>query len=141
MVTRRLAKPRPVQGEQAPPRLPAEEPGAPLEFLHIDRQSRNGLRSIDQHGNAFSICEFGDCGNWIDRAQGVGDVGNGDKLRPSGDDSRLPWHELTGADAVYFVSGDEGALRRSRLARVVVGASRELRTLKAAAVPLDVKRG
>ena len=28
VVTRRLAKPRPVQGEQAPPRRPAEEPGS-----------------------------------------------------------------------------------------------------------------
>jgi ribokinase len=65
----------------------------------------------------------------------------GDKLRPSGDDSRLPWHELAGADAVYFVSGDEDALRRSRLARVLVGTSRELGTLKAAGVPLDVLVG
>src|SRR5262249_9510511 len=30
----------------------------------------------------------------------------GDKLRPSGADGRLPWHELDGMDAVYFVSGD-----------------------------------
>src|SRR5213080_2693787 len=27
----------------------------------------------------------------------------GEKLRPSGGDSRLPWHELEDVDAVYFV--------------------------------------
>src|SRR5204863_5505658 len=30
----------------------------------------------------------------------------GDKLGPSGGDSRLPWHELAATDAVFFVSGD-----------------------------------
>src|SRR3954454_24590052 len=30
----------------------------------------------------------------------------GDKLLPTGNDTRLPWHELAGADAVFFVSGD-----------------------------------
>jgi ribokinase len=61
----------------------------------------------------------------------------GDKLVPSGGDSRLPWQELAGADAVFFVSGDQEALHRGRLARVLVATSRELATLRTAAVELD----
>lgn len=65
----------------------------------------------------------------------------GDKLRPSGADSRLPWRELAGADAVYFVSGDEDAVHRARLGRVLVATSRELPPLKAASVALDALVG
>ena len=65
----------------------------------------------------------------------------GDKLRPLGGDSRLPWRDLAGLDAVYFVSGDEDALRHARLARVLVATARELRTLRAAGVQLDVLVG
>jgi ribokinase len=65
----------------------------------------------------------------------------GEKLRPSGGDSRLPWHELAGADGVYFVSGDEEALRSARAGRVLVATARELRTLQAAAVQLDALVG
>jgi len=65
----------------------------------------------------------------------------GEKLRPSGGDSRLPWHELQNMDAVYFVSGDEDALRAARQARVLVATARELRTLKGAAVRLDALVG
>lgn len=65
----------------------------------------------------------------------------GEKLRPSGGDSRLPWHELVGADAVYFVSGDADALRAARGARVLVATSRELPTLRSAGVRLDVLVG
>jgi ribokinase len=61
----------------------------------------------------------------------------GEKLRPSGGDSRLPWHELRHMDAVYFVSGDEDALRAAREAQVLVATARELRTLQSAAVQLD----
>ena len=44
MATRRLAKPRPVQGEQAPPRRPAEEPGKPQRRMVIlDRIRLTGL--------------------------------------------------------------------------------------------------
>ena len=60
----------------------------------------------------------------------------GEKLRPSGGDSRLPWHELREMDAVYFVSGDEEALRAARHARVLVATARELRTLQSASVRL-----
>jgi len=65
----------------------------------------------------------------------------GEKLRPSGRDARLPWHELAGADAVYFVSGDAEALRAARAARILVATSRELPTLRAAGVRLDVLVG
>ena len=65
----------------------------------------------------------------------------GQKLRPRGGDSRLPWRELAGLDAVYFVSGDADALRHARLARVLVATSRELETLREADVPLDALVG
>jgi ribokinase len=65
----------------------------------------------------------------------------GDKLVPSGGDSRLPWHELAGADAVFFVSGDVEALRAARRARTLVATSRELPTLRSARVELDVLVG
>jgi ribokinase len=65
----------------------------------------------------------------------------GEKLRPHGGDSRLPWHELAGADAVYFVAGDADALRLARAARLLVATARELPTLREAAVELDVLVG
>jgi ribokinase len=65
----------------------------------------------------------------------------GQKLRPRGGDSRLPWRELAGLDAVYFVSGDADALRHARLARVLVATSRELETLREADVQLDALVG
>jgi ribokinase len=65
----------------------------------------------------------------------------GGKLRPSGDEARLPWEELDDADAVFFVSGDAGALRASRRARILVATSRELATLKEAEVELDALVG
>jgi ribokinase len=65
----------------------------------------------------------------------------GEKLRPRGGDSRLPWHELAGVDAVYFVSGDPEAVHHARLARILVATSRELPTLREAGVELDVLVG
>jgi ribokinase len=65
----------------------------------------------------------------------------GEKLRPRGGDSRLPWRELAGADAVYFVSGDAEALRHSRSARVLVATARELATLREGGVELDALVG
>ncbi len=65
----------------------------------------------------------------------------GQKLRPSGGDSRLPWRELAGLDAVYFVSGDAEALHHARLARVLVASARELPTLREAGVQLDALVG
>src|SRR5919109_1534008 len=65
----------------------------------------------------------------------------GEKLRLRGGDSRLPWHELRGLDAAYFVSGDAEALHHARLARVLVATARELRTLRQAGVELDALVG
>src|ERR687888_76772 len=65
----------------------------------------------------------------------------GEKPRPRGGASRLPWRELSGLDAVYFVSGDGDALHHARLARVLVATSRELPTLRDARVQLDVLVG
>jgi ribokinase len=65
----------------------------------------------------------------------------GDKLRPRGGDSRLPWGELARVDAVYFVSGDAEALRHARTARVLVAAARELATVQEAGVQLDALVG
>src|SRR5438067_3100484 len=64
-----------------------------------------------------------------------------EKLRPRGGDSRLPWRELAGLDAVYFVSGDAEALHHARLARVLVASARELPTLREAGVALDALVG
>jgi ribokinase len=65
----------------------------------------------------------------------------GRKLRPRGHDDALPWHELRDADAVFFVAGDEDALRRARAARVLTATSRELEVLRRGAVELDALVG
>jgi ribokinase len=64
-----------------------------------------------------------------------------EKLRPRGGDSRLPWRELAGLDAVYFVSGDTDALQHARLARVLVATARELSTLRERGVAIDALVG
>jgi ribokinase len=60
----------------------------------------------------------------------------GERLGPSGDDP-LPWDELALADGVYFVSGDEGAVRAARWARVLVATARSLPALRRSGVHLD----
>lgn len=65
----------------------------------------------------------------------------GEKLRPRGGDSRLPWRELAGLDAVYFTSGDAEALHHARRARILVATARELGTVREAGVQLDVLVG
>jgi ribokinase len=65
----------------------------------------------------------------------------GDKLRPSGSDGRLPWEELAHADAAFFVSGDEAALRAARRAPFLAATAREIDTLRVAGVELDVLVG
>jgi len=65
----------------------------------------------------------------------------GEKLLPRGGDSRLPWRELAGLDAAYFVSGDAEALHHARLARILVATARELPTLREAGVQLDALVG
>ena len=56
----------------------------------------------------------------------------GEKLRP---DAPLPLH---GYDLVFFVSGTEAALREARAAAFLAATGRELPTLRAGAVPLDL---
>lgn len=65
----------------------------------------------------------------------------GGKLRPHGSDGELPWEELTSAAAVYFVSGDGGALRRAREAPILVATARELPTLRGSGIGLDALVG
>ena len=65
----------------------------------------------------------------------------GEKQLPSGEDGSLPWEQLGRCDAVYFVSGDIAALRAARHCPVLVATSRELTTLRRAAVPVDVLVG
>jgi ribokinase len=65
----------------------------------------------------------------------------GDKLLPRGGDTRLPWAELAGMDAVYFVSGDVAALRYARQASLLVATARELPTLVRGGVRLDALVG
>jgi ribokinase len=60
----------------------------------------------------------------------------GEKLHPHAGDP-LPWDELADTDAVYFTSGDVGALEQARRARILVATARELATLRAARVRLD----
>lgn len=64
----------------------------------------------------------------------------GDKLRPSASED-LPWEELAEMDAVFFVSGDAGAARAARAARVLCATPRELAILAAAGVELDALVG
>jgi ribokinase len=60
----------------------------------------------------------------------------GSRLGPSGDDP-LPWTELEQTDCVYATAGDAAALRNARRARKVVGAARDLPSLREAGIELD----
>lgn len=61
-------------------------------------------------------------------------IGN---LKPGGLDTSLPWDKLASMDAVYFVSGDETALKLARQAKVLVSTARILPVLKSAGIQLD----
>lgn len=65
----------------------------------------------------------------------------GPKLRPRGNDDRLPWHELARMDAVFFTAGDVDALRHARRARVLTATARDLDMLRKAGVELDALIG
>src|SRR4051812_39577824 len=56
-------------------------------------------------------------------------------------DDHLPWDDLSSFDAVYFVAGDEEALRAARAARAVVATARILALLERAHVRLDAVVG
>ncbi len=65
----------------------------------------------------------------------------GPKLRPSGSDGALPWHELAEMDAVLYIAGDVEALRFARRARVLTATARDLETLRRSGVSLDALIG
>lgn len=77
----------------------------------------------------------------------VDDVGErtittvGPKLRPRGNDDRLPWHDLATMDAVLFIAGDVDALRWARKAPVLAATARELDPLIRGGVPVDALIG
>lgn len=58
-------------------------------------------------------------------------------IKPNGEDKSLPWHKLADMDAVFFVSGDEVALRAARKATVLVSTARILQLLQLTNVQLD----
>jgi ribokinase len=60
----------------------------------------------------------------------------GEKHVPRGS-GPLPWEGLADVDGVYFVSGDAGAARAARRARVLVATARSLAVLAEAGVELD----
>jgi len=58
-------------------------------------------------------------------------------LKPSGGSKDLPWEKLAEMDAVYFVSGDENALKFARHAKVLVSTARILPLLRNTGIQLD----
>jgi ribokinase len=60
----------------------------------------------------------------------------GPRLGPTADDD-LPWEELDQVDAVYFTSGDAGAVRQARRARKLVATARALPALRGSGARLD----
>jgi ribokinase len=54
----------------------------------------------------------------------------GERLEPLLSDTGLPWEELSKMDAVFFTAGDEGALRASRSARVLLASPRAKHALR-----------
>lgn len=58
-------------------------------------------------------------------------------LKPSGLDTTLPWDRLALMDAIYFVSGDEAALKLARQAKTLVSTARILPLLQSTGVQLD----
>jgi ribokinase len=64
----------------------------------------------------------------------------GPRLQPDSADP-LPWHELSGYDAVFFTAGDTGAVCAARQAKTLVATSRELRIVASARVPVDALAG
>lgn len=59
----------------------------------------------------------------------------GDRMGPRGDD-RLGWDDVD-FDAVYFTSGDAGALRKARGARILTATARAMTTLRDAGIQID----
>jgi ribokinase len=99
-----------------------EERGVVVRATTVDAPHRRGFTYVDSSGErTITIL--------------------GEKLVPSGGDGALPWEELAGTAAAYFVSGDVEALRRARKAKVLVATARELATLARGSVEIDVLVG
>jgi ribokinase len=94
-----------------------EEHGVHVEAAFRDKPQRRGFTYLDSGGERTITTIH-------------------ERYGPSGGDP-LAWNELDGFDSVYFVSGDAGALRAARRARVLVATARSLPVLREAGVPLD----
>jgi ribokinase len=102
-------------GERA--RAQLEGLGVRVQALHRDEPQRRGFTFVDGEGErTITII--------------------GEKQVPLAADP-LAWDALAGTDAVYFVSGDAGALRLARRASVLVATARVLSTIAEAGVELD----
>jgi hypothetical protein len=51
--------------------------------VHVEREVRRGLGAVDQHDRAGRVRAGGDVGDRVDRAEHVGDMGDGEQLRPA----------------------------------------------------------
>ena len=113
--------------------------------LADDEHGRRSREELEAHG--VTVHATAARGGQRRAITWVDDVGErtitviGEKLRPSGEDASLPWEELARCDAVYFTGGDVAALQAARRAKVLVATSRELPTLRRAAIELDVLVG
>src|SRR5260221_7597213 len=92
--------------------------------LGDDELGRRSREELESRGVRVHTGELRGATRWA--FTHVDDVGErtittvGPKLRPRGHDESLPWNELIDADAVYFVAGDEDALRWARRPRGLV---------------------
>jgi ribokinase len=64
----------------------------------------------------------------------------GERLHPRADDP-LPWEKIDDVDALYYTAGDDGALRTSRRALILVATTRVLEQLRRVAVQLEAVVG
>jgi ribokinase len=94
-----------------------EQLGVHVEAVFHDKPQRRGFTYLDSDGERTITTIH-------------------ERYGPSGGDA-LTWEELDQFDSVYFVSGDAGALRAARRARVLVATARSLPVLKEAGVELD----
>ena len=64
-----------------------------VEVANVDRQVRNGLGAIEEHGNAGRVRGFDDLPDRVDGSERVRDVGDGEESRPRGQEVREPIEE------------------------------------------------
>ncbi len=106
--------------------------------LGLDAAGEASLARLAELGVSVHAERFGETRRaftLVDRAHERTITTIGPKLRPRGP---LP---LEGYDAVFFGAGDVAALRSAREARFLAATPRELETLLAAGVPLDLLVG